>query len=206
MTMLLTSIPVFAGIGAFLLGWERPGWRHWSGVVISVVGVALVVAAAPSTSGHPVTLTGNLLGIITAASWATYTLMLRPLMKVYSPLRISLIVLLIGLLALLPLGIPEMGGIHLGGDAPRYLALLVYAGVGAIALTNIMWYTGVARLGPSRTTVYMFLQPLFGVLAAVMILGESLSPLEVLGGATILAGILYGRTRQTEPDGAPLAE
>lgn len=197
-TLLITTIPIFAAIGSFLLGWERPGWRHWTGIAISVAGVALVVVAAPQVEGHQSNLLGDLLALLMAASWATYSLMLRTLMRAYSAPKISLYVTVVGLVLLLPLGVPQLAGSHLAGLSPWQWLLIAYTSVVAVALTNILWYTGIHRLGPSRATVYSYLQPFVGLIFAVLILGESLAVLQLVGGGLILGGILFGREPQPE--------
>ncbi len=198
-TLLLTTIPVFAGIGSMLLGWERPGWRHWAGVMIGFGGVVVIVLSTPQTAGHTSNFLGEFLGLLTAASWAAYSLMLRPLMQVYSPFRISLYVAGVGLLALLPLGLRQLSLSHLEALSIGDWGLVLYSSLGAIVLTNIFWYTGIHRLGPARTTVYSYLQPVVGVIFALIILKEPVALLQLAGGAIVLAGIIFGRETTPEP-------
>lgn len=198
MTLILTTVPIFTSLGSFVLGWERPGWRHWVGIVAGVIGVILIVFAQPSDSQHSATIVGDALGLVAAAGWAGYSLSVRPLMLSYSPYRISLFVMLIGVITIAPIGIPQIAASRLGSISPLGVGLLLYAGLGAIGLTNILWFTGIQRLGPARATVYVYLEPFFGLIAAVLFLHETLSPLQLVGGMTVLAGIIYGRERRPE--------
>ena len=59
-------------------------------------------------------------------------------------------------------------------------------------VTNILYFRGLRSIGASRATLYMYLQPFVGVLVAAAILGESLSPLQALGGCVIIAGVSMG--------------
>ena len=68
-----------------------------------------------------------------------------------------------------------------------------YAVVGPLFLTNILWFTAVKRVGPARAVIFNNLQPFFGVLFALLLLGESLEPLEIAGGLLIFAGIYLER-------------
>lgn len=192
MTMILATIPIFVGLGAFLLGWERPGWRHWTGVAVALGGVALIVLASPHEPGQGNALLGDLLGLLAAAGWAAYSLMLRPLMRSYSPYGISLYVLLVGVILLAPLGLPALTTVHMTAISLGDVLRMLYTGVIALAFTNILWFVGVDRLGPSRATVYSYPQPFFGVIAAVIILHESLAVLQVIGGVAILFGVIFG--------------
>jgi drug/metabolite transporter (DMT)-like permease len=68
-----------------------------------------------------------------------------------------------------------------------------YAVVGPLFLTNILWFTAVSRVGPARAVIFNNLQPFFGVLFALLLLSESLQPLEIAGGLLIFIGIYLER-------------
>src|SRR5581483_12463909 len=101
----------------------------------------------------------DLLAILAAATWAAYSVALVPLMRRYSPVRISAIVLLVGYVPLLA----TSGDQLLHQDFGRLSALvwlcLVYAVLGPLLLTNILWFTAVARVGPSHATLFANIQP-----------------------------------------------
>ncbi len=71
---------------------------------------------------------------------------------------------------------------------------LAYAVVGPLALTNVLWFTAIKRVGPSRATLFANLQPFVAAIFAVLILSESMSALQVAGGIAIALGILLERT------------
>jgi len=68
-----------------------------------------------------------------------------------------------------------------------------YAVVGPLFLTNILWFTAVSRVGAARAVIVNNLQPFFGVLFALVLLSESLHPLEIAGGVLIFIGIYLER-------------
>ena len=65
-------------------------------------------------------------------------------------------------------------------------------------LTNILWFRSLDRVGPSRATLAVNLQPFVAALLAVILLSEPLSLLQVLGGVLIAAGLVVAR-RRTAP-------
>lgn len=192
-TLMMTTVPLFVAVGSFLLGWERPGRRHWSGIVAGVVGVTVIVLGTPQAPGHVTSVLGQLLGLLTAASWALYSLMLRSLMQVYSPSRISLYVVAVGLLGLAPLGVPQLSVDRLAALTPDLWGLILFSSLVSVVLTNLFWYTGIHRLGPARATLYSYVQPAAGLLFALLILHEPLGLFQVAGGAIVLGGVMYGR-------------
>ena len=69
-------------------------------------------------------------------------------------------------------------------------ALLVFATIGPLVLTNILWFRSIHRIGPARATLAANLQPFVAAVLAVILLSEPLGLLQVLGGLLIAAGIL----------------
>ena len=68
-----------------------------------------------------------------------------------------------------------------------------YSVIGPLFLTNILWFTAIDRVGASRASLFANLQPFFAVLFALLLLSESLTGLEIAGGALIFAGIALER-------------
>ncbi|HKK66050.1 MAG TPA: DMT family transporter, partial [Clostridia bacterium] len=65
----------------------------------------------------------------------------------------------------------------------------VFSGIFPLAIGNILWSTGVKRIGSTNASVYGNLPPVFGVLAGIIILKEVLSPMQLLGALVILGGV-----------------
>ncbi|WP_348645394.1 EamA family transporter [Mesorhizobium sp. RMAD-H1] len=57
------------------------------------------------------------------------------------------------------------------------------------AITYILWFRGVGRLEPAAVSSLGFLSPLTAVLLGWVILGQALSPMQVLGVAVVIAGV-----------------
>ena len=89
--LLIGTIPIFAALFGVALGRERLSTRFWAAAAISSVGVAFVaVGSAGDVSGG---YGGILLGLVTAATWAAYSVAVTPLMQSYSPSQVSAIVI-----------------------------------------------------------------------------------------------------------------
>ncbi len=75
-----------------------------------------------------------------------------------------------------------------------------FAVLGPLFLTNILWFTAISRVGPSRASLFSNMQPLFGVVFALVLLGEHLTRWEVVGGVAILSAVLVERSRRPVPE------
>ncbi len=134
------------------------------------------------------------------ATWAAYSIAAAPLMQTYSPLRVSAVVIPSAwvLIALCGLEQTAHQDWHLGWEV---WALLLFATLGPLVLTNIFWFRSLHRVGAARATLAVNLQPFVAALFAVVLLSEPLSRLQLAGGILIAAGLVVARGRAPRPRG-----
>jgi drug/metabolite transporter (DMT)-like permease len=189
--LILGTTPIFAALFASAAGLERLSASFWLASAVSFGGVALV--AVGSGGGLSGNLGGDLLGVGTAATWAAYSVFVAPLMRDYSPYRISAIVLVVGWIPLAAIGSHQLATQDFGRLPALAWVCLVYALLGPLVTTNVLWFTAIDRVGPSRATLFTNMQPFVGAIAALLILSEPITWLQVAGGAAIAAGIALPR-------------
>jgi drug/metabolite transporter (DMT)-like permease len=198
-TLFLGTTPIFIGIVASLIGLERMGRGFWIATAVSIFGVAFVASGSGGFSGR---IFGDGLAVSTALTWAMYSVAITPLMRRYSPFRISALVLALGWVPIAAVGIPQTTSqsFHFGA---LVWAGFAFAVIGPLFLTNILWFTAISRVGPSRASLFSNLQPALGVVFALVLLGEHLTLWEVLGGLLILSAVVLERSRRpaVEPPG-----
>ena len=190
--LILGATPIFTALIAFTLGIERLHRRFWLAAAVSFAGVALV--ALGHSGGVSGSLKGDLLGVATAATWSAYTVAIAPLMRSYSPYRISALVLAIGWLAVAATGFQQTVDQSFDFTTLVWICL-VYAILGPLVLTNILWFKAVDRVGPSRATLVANLQPFIATLFALVLLSETMTVVQVAGGILIAGGIGLSRRR-----------
>ncbi len=126
-------------------------------------------------------------------------------MQRYSPFRISALVLALGWVPLMLVGLPQTTSQELSFRSLVWIGF-AYAVVGPLFLTNILWFTAIDRVGPSRASLFVNLQPFFAVVFALLLLSEHLNRWEVAGGLAIAAGIVLERARSPAEAQTVLAE
>lgn len=194
--LIFGSMPIFAGLIGLAFGLERLSRRFWLAAAISFAGVVLVaLGATRAVSGDAL---GILLGVATAATWAGYSLAVAPLMARYSASRISAVVLPLGWVPIALVG----GRVTAGQDyelGREVWALLAFATLGPLVLTNVLWFRSLHRIGAARATLVANLQPFVAAVFALLLLSERMSLLQVLGGILIAGGLLAARRRTVAP-------
>jgi drug/metabolite transporter (DMT)-like permease len=190
--LIFGTLPIVTALFAFVFGIERLSRRLWFASAISFIGVALV--AVGSEAGFTADLLGNLLAFVAAATWGLYSVAIVPLLHHYSPYRISAIALLAGAVPALLTALPQLR--DQDWDLPPLVwAAFAFAVVGPLVVTNVLWFTAIDRVGPSRATLVANLQPFLAALFAVVLLSETMTVVQVVGGATIALSLLLARLR-----------
>ncbi len=193
-SLIMAITPTVATLLAWFLGQEKIRLNFWISLPLAIAGVALIILTAPGAKlGGG--LLGEVLAVCTASSWAAYTVMLRPLLKHYSAARASAYILLFGSAFLLPFGAGQFDFGRMATVPPHIWLALIYCSLAAVVVTNILWFTGVKELGAPRTAFYAYLQPFLGVLAAALILGEAIVPLQIGGGILVVLSMLLYRMK-----------
>jgi drug/metabolite transporter (DMT)-like permease len=196
--LILGATPVFTALAGLAVGLERVGRRFWGAALVSFAGVALVAVGAHGEVNADVL--GLVLAVVTAATWALYSVAVAPLMRRYSPYRVSAVVLSLGWVGIATIGARQVSNqdFHLGW---KVWALIVAATLGPLVLTNVLWFKTLHRIGPARATLAVNLQPFVAAVFAVVLLDEQMTVVQVAGGLLVGVGILLAQRRRPTPQG-----
>ena len=190
--LILATMPAVVTLLAGVRRIERVTPRMWAGTALATLGVALVI----STGGiefSAATLKGDACAVAAVVFWSVYTLGLRRIPASVPPLTTTALTTLTGTPGLVLAGlVPIVGVDWLHVPAPAWGAL-AYSSVLSLVLAYFIWNASVQRVGGTRTAIYMCLTPLVAALTAWATLGERLVPLQGVGAALILTGVLMTR-------------
>jgi drug/metabolite transporter (DMT)-like permease len=172
--------------------------RAWSGAALAFFGVYLIMAGKPPQEGPAPSLRGDLLVLLAAVCWCVYTVMSKPLLERISPLKLTTVSMIWGLVFMLPF----CAGPVLAQDWAAVPILswtaMAYSFLFALVIAYILWYRSVAAVGNVRTAVYSNLVPVTGTLSGWLLLEERIYPALALGAACIFAGIALTRGKRGE--------
>jgi drug/metabolite transporter (DMT)-like permease len=185
-------------LGARVYLGERLAARQWLGVAVSVVGVLLVVTSGRLTALRPGDLrAGDFIVLGSLMGWSIYTVYGKRVLGNLSPALATTGAYVAGTLMIVPTALvaaPFFPPPRLHSLAPW--AVVLYQGVlGAVA--HVWWYRAVEVVGPSRSAIFLNLQPLVGIGLAATLLGEPIGLWQILGTACVLAGVALTTMRPT---------
>jgi drug/metabolite transporter (DMT)-like permease len=188
--LIFGTLPVFTVLIATLSGVERATRQFLIAGAVSVVGVALVIAGAGGSLRT--NLEGDVLALVAVATWAIYSVAIGPMMTRHSPFRLSAYVLSMTAILLTVAGSQQLAA-ESYPSTWQVWATFAFAVGGPLVITNVLWFTAIDRVGPSRASLFANLQFFLAAVFGVILLSETITPLQVMGGATIAAAIVLSR-------------
>jgi drug/metabolite transporter (DMT)-like permease len=201
--LIIGATPVAVAVISALLGRERITALHWTGAGISITGLYFVVGHGAEFGGP--TFRGDLLVMTSVACWVVYTLGATRLIARHSPLFVTGMTMAIGGVPYVLAMLPQLFAMRWSGVSGWTWVSLVLSALLALNVAYLIWYTGVQRLGPARTSMYSNLVPIVAMTVAAVWLGEPLGGAKLLGAAAVLAGVFLTRLGR-KPSPVPLEE
>ncbi len=108
--LILATTPIFIILFGAFLNVEKVTSRVVQGVILSFVGVVMIVlGSGNSLTFSDQSLLGDLLIVANPICWSIYTVLSKPMLKEYSPLRLTAVTMAIGAVPLVIVGIPSLG-------------------------------------------------------------------------------------------------
>lgn len=201
-SMITTLAPLLTTllIGALYKS-ERPGRWTYIGSAIAFIGVGFIVfkdGLSNSLAGGPDALAatiGDLLALLSAFSWAVYSLLLRKLNVTYTGEFITRKTFFYGLLTALPfwfISKEPMSRIDVLGKPEVWLNLL-YLGVMCSMLAYLIWAWVMGNLGAIKTNNYLYVQPIVTMIfAAILFDNDPITIIGCIGCVLIIGGLWLG--------------
>ncbi|MCY0146908.1 DMT family transporter [Hoeflea sp. G2-23] len=191
-TLIYTTSPLMVIVLERLFFGRATRWRELLGIIVGFLGVAIIVLKGDliglaSFSAND----GDLMFIAAAFSWALYSVLLKgrrtdglPVSALFGTITVA------GALLLAPFAFWEwQSGAHMPVTISAWGSI-----AGIVLFSSLLAFSGfqygVARLGASTASVFMYLLPVYGVGLAVLVLGEPFHTYHAVGIATVLGGLV----------------
>ncbi|MGW7556936.1 DMT family transporter [Streptomyces rimosus] len=190
--------PVLTSLFLLLTRRERASKVRLAGLGLGLVGAAIFfLGAGGSAHGSPTRLAGDVLFLLSAVCWAAYTLAGPRVLAGVDPLRATTYATCAGALLLGVVAAPDLPDVDWSGLPSAVWLNAAYLALGAAAVANLLYYRGVAAVGPASASLMMFTVPVVNTVCGTLFLGETFGPVQAVGALVLLAGAvlaaLHGR-------------
>ena len=200
-SVLISTIPVIATLGAWIIFRERLRAINYAGIILSFIGVLVFIINKDGSVSFSIK--GLALLFLAVFSAVGYNLTLSRLVGAYSPVFIVLVQNIIGSVLFLPVFL--ITGFKQFINTPfvlksfiPILELSVFASCGAF----ILFAYSVRFMGITKANVFTNFIPVFTAIFAFMILGDKLTFQNITGMLVVIAGIfmsqINGRKKKTD--------
>jgi drug/metabolite transporter (DMT)-like permease len=193
----LSTLPLLTTLVGAALGVEPLTARKTTGVLVTILGVAMALLSGLATA-PPGAWRGDLLMVAAALCMALYSIWSKPYIRRSGPIPFTTLAMAAGS-AVLILGSLAHGSFAPVADfgAPQWFGA-IYLGAFGAALTFYLWAFALARTTPTRVAISVTVNPIAAALVGAAFLGEPLRWNLVAGIVTVFAGIWIA-TAQPRP-------
>ena len=188
---MISTIPVMIIFFCWILKIEKTNFYQITGVIFSLLGVAVIVTKADL--GKLLSLNfnkGDLWMVIAMFSWAIYSALLRKKKFELSPISLLQTIISAGLILLLPAYLIEISlGYRLNVHLPTILTLsyvVLFPGLASF----FFWIKGISIIGSNRSGIFLHLMPIFSTVMAILIFKEKFMTFHFIGAILIIAGVV----------------
>ena len=192
-SVIISAAPLFTALlASFLLKGEGFRKNFFVGFALAMLGICIISFNGSSLHLNPL---GDILAVLGACTWAFYSILLAKLGKYgYNKILMSKRIFFYGILFM----IPASAGFGVKLDfsmlnEPYIIGNFLFLGVVASALCYVTWNRSVDILGPVKTSVYIYLQPVITVIASIIVLRENITPLAFAGMGFTLLGLVISQ-------------
>lgn len=189
--LVVAAMPAMTLGFAWAINQKSPKMIQVLGILISLGGVLVILSKGSlvlffNFRFNP----GDLLVLVSIASWALYSVLLKKKPLPISPLSFLTVIIIFGTLTILPFYVWEYFCYQGFVVTPPIVWMFVYLGICPSVLSYICWNHGVKTVGAGISAVFMYLIPVFTAVIAYFFLGERLFPFHLAGGLLIFFGLV----------------
>ncbi len=184
--------PIIVTLACAVFFREKLGWQQIICFVMSTLGVILIVATGESgaVQNRPL---GILMGLGAAVLYAGVVL-INKFIKNVGGIQRTFYQFLAAAVVLLPY-VAYTEGFHLDGLAWNGWVNLLVLGIFHTGITYFLYFSSLKELPGQEASVLSYIDPLVAVIISVAALGESVTPMQMLGGALVIGFALWNELR-----------
>ena len=180
--------PVIVTLACPLLFKEKMGAKQWICFAMSTLGIVLITGIGDLSAGNS-HLIGILFGLGAACLYAT-VILLNKFIKTIGGIHRTFLQFIAAIIVLVPY-VALTSGVTLGSMSGKGWVFLLFVGFVHTGITYCMYFSSLKELPGQKAAILSYIDPLVAVLVSVLIMGESMTLMQVIGGLLILGFTLW---------------
>ena len=187
---IIGTAPIFMAILAAIFFKEKIGLLKISGIIIAMFGLLLLIGKGNITNVDLIENKGDLLVLASAFTWGVYSMVNKKISLSYSPLMTILYLFIMMAVIIIPfnLNAASVGSVvHLSLNG--WISIL-FLGLFCSGIAYVIWAYSLRDLESAKVGAFLYFEPIVTVLAAWILLSESITFLMILSGVIITLGVV----------------
>lgn len=188
--IIMTTNPIMVLIMAAFILREKITRKKILGIVVGLSGAVLLMTYGKTISlGESDTFWGNLMVFINSLSYGIYLVIAKPLINKYDTIVVVKWVFMFGLLFVFPFGFSQMTAVN-WAEMPTIIYLeTAFVILGTSVLAYLFNMYGLKKLNASSVSFYIYSQPIFASIVAIMVGHDSLNSIKIISAALVFTGV-----------------
>lgn len=187
--IIMTSNPVLVILTSAIIMKERITNQKVIGIFFGLIGAAILILNGGDFSTSIDYMKGNIFVLINAASYGVYLVLVKPLMEKYHPITVMTLVFGFGLFFVFPFGFPELLNVEWSTFSTKIIWKVIFVVICTTFIAYLLNASSLKHLMPSVVSIYIYLQPLFATIIAILLQSDKLDFLKVISCIFIFFGV-----------------
>ncbi len=188
-SLLSLATPIFITIIAAWLLREAFNWQKLAGLALGISGAVILILMKDAQANAQNMLLGDCFILVNAISYAFYLVLVRPLMASYRPIHVLRWVFTLGTFMILPFGMDQFLDTNWSAFGTAQWMAIFFAGFFLTFLAYLLNVYGLSVIGSSATGAYIYTQPVFAAIIAMLFMGEHFTLYKAFAAACIFGGV-----------------
>lgn len=187
-SVIMTSTPIIVLVVSYFILKEKITWLKIVGIALGASGAILLITANGidfTDSGF----IGNIFILVNATSYSIYLVIVKPLMLKYNALTVIKWVFLFGSFLVLPIGFNDLMEVNWSNFDTGIWLSIAYIIIGSTFLAYLLNLWSLKTVSPALVGYYIYLQPLFATIIAIIFRGDELSSTSIIFSVMIFGGV-----------------
>lgn len=188
-SLMMLSTPILVSVFAAIVLKEKFSKLNLFGLTLGIFGATLLVTIVAKDKVAVNPILGDTFIFLNAASYAIYMIIVKPLMHKYRPIIVIRWVFLIGSLFVFPFGIQDFLNINWSAFTTNNYLAVTFIVIGVTFFTYLWNIYAIRILSPAIAGAYIYIQPLFAAIIAILFLDEEMTLFKGVAAIMIFTGV-----------------
>lgn len=186
---IIGTAPIFMAILGLALYKERITLLQFSGILVAMFGLLLLIGKGNITNVGLIKNKGDLLVLGSSFTWGVYSMVNKKISLSYSPLMTILFLFLMMAVIIIPFNLSSQTINSVIKLSSTGWISILFLGLFCSGVAYVIWAQALRDMESAKVGAFLYFEPFVTVLAAWIFLREEITVVMILSGLLITAGV-----------------